>query len=154
MILRVMKIPVVLFALLGWLASASSVLRAAPEVVGAITVELIAETTTVVPGERFNVALDFKLEPHWHLYWKNPGASGLPVAIEWDLPEGLSAGEIQWPAPERIELGGLMSYAYEDAVTLIVPIQAAEGLELGSALPIQARRCRGWLAKSFVCLAT
>ncbi len=150
MILRVMKIPVVLFALLGWLASASSVLRAAPEVVGAITVELIAETTTVVPGERFNVALDFKLEPHWHLYWKNPGASGFPVAIEWDLPEGLSAGEIQWPAPERIELGGLMSYAYEDAVTLIVPIQVAEGLELGSALPIQAEV--SWLACKEFCL--
>lgn len=150
MILRVMKTPVLLFVLFTWFVSASSVLRAAPEVVGAVTLELIAETTTVVAGERFDVALDFKLEPHWHLYWINPGASGLPVEIEWDLPAGFSAGEIQWPAPERIELGGLMSYAYEDAVTLIVPIQAAEGLDLGATLPIKAEV--SWLACKEFCM--
>lgn len=147
MLLRFIKTPVVLLALL---ITAPSLLRAAPEVVGAVTVELIAETTVVVPGERFNVALDFKLEPHWHLYWKNPGASGLPVEIEWQLPAGLSAGEIQWPAPERIELGGLMNYGYEDAVTLIVPIEATQDFELGSAVPIQAKV--SWLACEEFCM--
>ena len=147
MLLRFIKTPVVLLALL---ITAPSLLRAAPEVVGAVTVELIAETTVVVPGERFNVALDFKLEPHWHLYWKNPGASGLPVEIEWQLPAGLSAGEIQWPAPERIELGGLMNYGYEDAVTLIVPIEATQDFELGSAVPIQAEV--SWLACEEFCM--
>lgn len=147
MLLRFIKTPVVLLALL---ITAPSLLRAAPEVVGAVTVELIAETTVVVPGERFNVALDFKLEPHWHLYWKNPGASGLPVEVEWQLPAGLSAGEIQWPAPERIELGGLMNYGYEDAVTLIVPIEAAQDFELGSAVPIQAEV--SWLACEEFCM--
>jgi thiol:disulfide interchange protein DsbD len=147
MLLRFIKTPVVLLALL---ITAPSLLRAAPEVVGAVTVELIAETTVMVPGERFNVALDFKLEPHWHLYWKNPGASGLPVEIEWQLPAGLSTGEIQWPAPERIELGGLMNYGYEDAVTLIVPIEAAQDFELGSAVPIQAEV--SWLACEEFCM--
>jgi thiol:disulfide interchange protein len=147
MLLRFIKTPVVLLALL---ITAPSLLRAAPEVVGAVTVELIAETTVVVPGERFNVALDFRLEPHWHLYWKNPGASGLPAEVEWQLPAGLSAGEIQWPAPERIELGGLMNYGYEDAVTLIVPIEAAQDFELGSAVPIQAEV--SWLACEEFCM--
>lgn len=150
MMLHFMKTPVVLFALFGWFVTASGLLRAAPEVVGAVTVELIAETTTVVPGERFNVALDFKLEPHWHLYWKNPGASGLPVEIEWQLPAGLSAGEIQWPAPERIELGGLMNYGYEDAVTLVVSIQAAQDFDLGTAVPIQAEV--SWLVCEQFCM--
>jgi thiol:disulfide interchange protein len=147
MLLRFIKTPVVLLALL---ITAPSLLRAAPEVVGAVTVELIAETTVVVPGERFNVALDFRLEPHWHLYWKNPGASGLPAEVEWQLPAGLSAGEIQWPAPERIELGGLMNYGYEDAVTLIVPLEAAQDFELGSAVPIQAEV--SWLACEEFCM--
>jgi thiol:disulfide interchange protein len=150
MMLRFMKTPVVLFALFGWLIAASSLLRAAPVVAGVVTVELIAETTTVVPGERFNIALDFKLEPHWHLYWKNPGASGLPVEIEWQLPAGLSAGEIQWPVPERIELGGLMNYGYEDAVTLIVPIQAAADLKIGTAVPIRAEV--SWLVCEQFCV--
>lgn len=150
MSLRFMKTSVVLFVLFGWLVAASSVLRAAPEVVGAVTVDLIAETTAVVPGESFNVALDFKLEPHWHIYWQNPGASGLPVEVEWDLPEGLVAGEIQWAAPERIELAGMMNYGYEDAVTLIVPIQAAEDFELGAALPIKAEV--SWLVCEELCM--
>jgi len=150
MMLRFIKTPVVLFALFGWLITASSLLRAEPVVAGAVTVELIAESTAIVPGERFNVALDFKLEPHWHIYWINPGASGLPVEVEWDLPEGLRAGEIQWPAPERIELGGLMNYGYEDAVTLIVPIQAAQDLKLGTAVPIKAEV--SWLVCEEFCM--
>jgi thiol:disulfide interchange protein len=150
MIIRFIKTPVVLLTLFAWLMAASSLLRAAPKVVGAVAVELIAETTAVVPGERFNLALDFKLEPHWHLYWKNPGASGLPVEIEWQLPAGLSAGEIQWPAPERIELGGLMNYGYEDAVTLMVPIQVAEDLTLGAVMLIQAEV--SWLVCEQFCM--
>ncbi len=100
--------------------------------------ELIAETATVVPGETFHLAVHFELDPHWHVYWKNPGASGLPPDIEWELPEGFKAGEMQFPAPERIELGGLMSYAYEDAVTFIVPVTAPENLTLGAEISIGA----------------
>ena len=87
---------------------------ASPQVTEHASVQLISETIQVVPGETFYLALDFELEPYWHIYWKNPGASGLPVEIEWDLPDGVSAGEIQWPAPDRIELGGLISYGFED----------------------------------------
>lgn len=135
-----------LFCSLSWF----TVAVAAPQVSGPATVGLISETTQVVPGQTFYLALDFKLEPHWHIYWKNPGASGLPVEIEWDLPEGFIPGEIQWPAPERIALGGLISYGFEDAVTLIVPIQASETLKPGVPIPIKAKAF--WLICKEVCL--
>lgn len=102
------------------------------------TLELIAESETAVPGETLQLAIHFELEAHWHIYWKNPGASGLPPDIEWDLPEGLSPGAMQYPAPQRIELGGLMSYAYEDAATFIVPIKVSEDLVHGGTLTIGA----------------
>ena len=123
---------------------------AGPQTVGSATVELIAETDQVAPGQTFYLGLNFELEPHWHIYWKNPGASGLPVEIKWELPEGFMAGEIQWPAPERIELGGLISYGFEDTVTLIVPIRAPETLELGKTLSIKADVF--WLICKEVCL--
>jgi thiol:disulfide interchange protein/DsbC/DsbD-like thiol-disulfide interchange protein len=113
-------------------------LRAEPVKAQYATLELLSETTTVVPGETLNLALHFELEPHWHIYWKNPGASGLPPEIEWDLPEGFVAGAMQFPAPERIEVGGLMSYAYEDVATFIVPIEVPEDLELGATIRIGA----------------
>ena len=92
---------------------AAGAARAAPVQAEHATVELIAAQSAIVPGASFDLAVRFKLEEHWHIYWQNPGASGLATSIEWTLPEGIEAGEIQWPAPERIELGGLMSYGYE-----------------------------------------
>ena len=43
--------------------------------------------------------------------WRNPGASGLGSEINWILPDGIEAAEIQWPTPHRIELGGLLTMA-------------------------------------------
>ena len=128
----------------------AGLLRAAPQTVGAVTVDLIAEQSAAVPGQTLTVALDFELETHWHLYWENPGASGLPVEIEWNLPEGFVAGEIEWPAPERIELGGLMSYAYEDAVTLMVPISVPDTAVVGESVTIAGDAF--WLACKEMCL--
>ena len=46
--------------------------------------------------------VELKLDEGWHTYWKNPGDAGSPTKIEWQLPTGISAGEIQWPLPHRI----------------------------------------------------
>ena len=64
--------------------------------------ELVAETTAIVPGQPLTVALRLKHDPHWHTYWQVPGDSGLPTTIKWALPEGWSAGPIQWPVPQRL----------------------------------------------------
>lgn len=114
------------------------------------TVHFYSEVDAVRPGERFWVAMDFELKPHWHVYWVNPGASGLPLELDWDLPEGLSAGEIQWPVPERIELGGLINYGYEDGVTFLVSIDVADTVEPAEALTIVVDAF--WLICKEVCL--
>lgn len=146
----VMKKSLLIILLFCSLFGAAIRLVAGPQVTEHATIELISETTQVVPGQTFYLALNFELEPHWHIYWKNPGASGLPVEIEWELPEGFVAGEIQWPAPKRIELGGLISYGFEDVVTLIVPVQAPASLEHGVPLLIKADAF--WLICKEVCL--
>ena len=121
-----------------------------PQISGPARVELISDVTQVAPGEAFYLALHFELEPHWHIYWKNSGASGLPVEIDWELPEGLIAEEIQWPAPQRIELGGLMSYGFENTVSLLVPVRASSSLELG--MPLSIRADVFWLVCKEECL--
>ena len=96
-----------------------------------LTPSLVSETKVVVPGESFWVAARLKMDEGWHAYWKNPGAAGAKPEIDWDLPEGFSAGQIQWPAPERHILQGLMNYVYEKEVFLMVeitpPMQVGEG---------------------------
>lgn len=125
-------------------------LSAQAETIDPVRVKLISETEQVVPGGVFHLALRFEIEPHWHIYWKNPGSSGLPVEIEWALPEGFAAGEIQWPAPERIVLGGLVNYGYEEAVTLIVPIQVPATLQVGAVVAVKAQIF--WLMCKEMCL--
>src|SRR6185503_7186297 len=42
--------------------------------------------------------------------------------IDWQLPEGFTAGEIQWPVPEKNKLEDINTYVFENEVALLVPI--------------------------------
>ena len=53
------------------------------------------------------------MDKGWHTYWRNPGDSGGPIEIDWDLPKGFSVSDIKWPLPEKIEYPPLMTYGYE-----------------------------------------
>ena len=121
-------IPLLIFATAG---------QAAPVKTDYATVELIAEDNAIVPGRTFDVAVHFDLAEHWHIYWQNPGASGLPPDLTWELPEGIEAGEVQWPIPKRIAMAGFVNYGYEAGGTLIVPMRAAQSLELGAELTLK-----------------
>jgi thiol:disulfide interchange protein DsbD len=84
--------------------------------------ELVSEAARVEAGRPFWVALRFTLQPGWHTYWKNPGDSGEAPRIRWQLPDGFSAGDIQWPAPTRLPLGPLMNFGYSGEAWLPVLI--------------------------------
>jgi len=88
-------------------------------------VELLSRQTTLHPGANLQMGIHFILEPGWHIYWINPGDSGQPPVLKWQLPPGFSAGEIQWPRPERMQSSAeLADYGYHDEALLMVPIHA------------------------------
>jgi thiol:disulfide interchange protein DsbD len=95
---------------------------AAPVQTEQVEAQLVAERTAAEPGKTLTVALRLKIVPHWHTYWRNPGDSGEPTALQWRLPAGWSAGAIQWPAPRRLPAGPLMNFGYEDEVLHLVDI--------------------------------
>jgi DsbC/DsbD-like thiol-disulfide interchange protein len=92
------------------------------------TLELIAENQWIAAGHNFYLGLHFQLEQGWHVYWVNPGDSGEPPRVEWQLPAGLSAGALEWPAPRRLANSSIVDFGYEDAVTLMVPMHAEASL--------------------------
>ena len=92
------------------------------------TLELVAEDQWIAIGHPFYLGLHFQLERGWHIYWVNPGDSGEPPLVTWRLSPGLSPGSIEWPAPRRLGTSSIVDFGYEDAVTLIVPVQAESGL--------------------------
>lgn len=101
-------------------------------------VSLVAEHAAAVPGQPLSIGLRFEIDPHWHIYWRNPGDSGGPPTIEWKLPAGFQAGEFEWPAPQRIPIGEtLVNYGYEADVllplSLRVPATAKPGTQVDLA---------------------
>src|SRR5271169_671904 len=92
------------------------------------TLELAAENQSIAAGHTIHLGLRFQLEKGWHIYWVNPGDSGEPPRVKWQLPAGLTAGEIEWPTPRRLGTATIVDFGYEDDVMLLVPMHAAAGL--------------------------
>jgi thiol:disulfide interchange protein/DsbC/DsbD-like thiol-disulfide interchange protein len=113
-------------------------------------VELISDRAAVQPGETFDAALRITMEPGWHNYWINPGDAGMPTRIAWELPEGVTAGEIRWPYPNWIEVPPFASYAYKDEVLLLTEITVPGGFS-GPTLDLRAEA--EWLICDEVCFA-
>jgi thiol:disulfide interchange protein/DsbC/DsbD-like thiol-disulfide interchange protein len=95
---------------------------------GAPTVssELLLEGTQVRPGEPFRVGVQFRTAPGWHIYWKNPGDSGLSTEVSWEV-DGAVIGPLQWPLPQtfRTADGFIVTHGYEGEVLLFAQAQAA-----------------------------
>ena len=96
-----------------------------------IRAELVSEYSTVAPGQTFAVLLHFEPDPGWHTYWQNPGDSGLPTIISWQLPDAMQAGDIQWPTPEAFVIPPLVNYGFAGQTLLLseltLPADFAQG---------------------------
>jgi thiol:disulfide interchange protein DsbD len=129
---------------------APSVLRAAPVQSPHVTTELVAEVRTIEAGRPFWVGLRMTMEEHWHTYWVNPGDSGMATTLTWTLPEGFSAGPVQWPVPKKIPTPGLMTYGYEGDMLLLVEITPPATLPVGS--PVRLALKAEWLVCKAACI--
>lgn len=116
-----------------------------------VTAELVSAAAAVQPGSTARIGLRLRHIPHWHTYWRNPGDSGLPTTLTWKaLPEGVQAGEIEWPAPQRLPIGPLVNYGYEGDLLLPLALQVQPGVRPGSTLRLQADA--EWLVCNDVCI--
>jgi len=97
-----------------------------------VKASLVAEADTARPGQPLTVGIRLEMEKGWHTYWRNPGDAGLPTRVKWDLPEGLTAGEIQWPYPARFSTGPILSYGYEHEVLLPVEVRVPASIGRGN----------------------
>lgn len=94
-----------------------------------LKVSLVSETRSIAPGQPFHLGLLLKAPDGFHSYWKNPGLVGYATHVKWSLPEGFTAGEIQWPAPELVKMGKFTAQGYRGETLLIIPIQPPATIE-------------------------
>ncbi|HSN20171.1 MAG TPA: thioredoxin family protein [Usitatibacter sp.] len=114
-----------------------------------VEAQLVSDKLSAQPGKPVLVGLKLRMIPDWHTYWKNPGDSGLPTRIQWELPPGWKAGPIQWPYPSLLPVGPLMNYGYEDDVVLLSELTPPADARPGTA-DIKAHAA--WLVCKDICV--
>ncbi len=139
-----------------WLCAAASLLWPAANAAEPlfkmphVNAELVAARTAIRAGETLTIALRLQHQPQWHTYWRNPGDSGLPTAVDWQIPAGAKMGAIEWPAPKRLPVGPLVNYGYEGELLLPVQFSAPAKVAAGSTLTLRAQA--RWLVCKDICV--
>ncbi len=115
-----------------------------------VRAELVAHAPEGIgAGKPVWLGLQIAHQPHWHTYWKNPGDSGLPTTLSWQLPNSVQAGEIVWPTPQQLPVGPLMNYGYEGRVLLPVPLTVGAGF---AAATLDIKLSAQWLVCKDICI--
>ncbi|MFM8229767.1 MAG: protein-disulfide reductase DsbD domain-containing protein, partial [Chthoniobacterales bacterium] len=115
-----------------------------------VEASLVADTTSIVAGKPFRLGLHLKIAPGWHVYWKNPGDSGIATEPGWDLPENFQVGSLQWPLPKRItEPGNIEVYAYKTETLLVAEVVPPQNMD-GESVTFRAKP--KWLVCEQICI--
>jgi len=108
-----------LFSLLGLLGDLAAAVRT--------KVDLVNLTPDIRPGEKALIAMRFRCDPHFHIYWKNPGDAGQSPTVEWQEKSGTTVGDFVWPGPKMLDQSGVYNFVYEDETLLLMEVSVPAG---------------------------
>lgn len=115
-----------------------------------VKVDVLADRGAIRPGDRFTLAVRLTVEPGWHIYWDNPGDSGLPTRIQVQVPAGFEAGPPLSPIPAReVAEGEIVSYVHRDEAVYLVDVRAPKELPTGQRAAVEVEA--NWLVCTEVC---
>ena len=92
---------------------------------------LVLSHLAATPGSTIQGGLKMEINEGWHIYWTNPGEAGIPPSVQWEVPEGIEIGELEWPLPEKVESLGAISYTYSHEVVIPFKLSLASDLAAG-----------------------
>src|ERR1051325_5252946 len=100
----------------------------------AVRARLVLSHEIAKPGDVVMAGIELNHSSGWHTYWRNPGDSGEATEIHWALTNGISAGEIEWPVPEKsVDPGlGIVTYVHHDRTVLLVPLKIGNDAPRGT----------------------
>ena len=135
------------------LVSLALPLQETPRGAPRVRARLILDSSALAPGESTWGLLELEPQRDWHVYWRQPGDSGEPPRLTWKLPKGLSAGELQHPAPELYREGPLVQFIHPGAVGLPFRLSADADFEppVDGTPAWQLEASASWLVCKDVC---
>ena len=101
--------------------------------------ELVSAEQGAQPGSRSTVALKFTHDPGWHTYWVSPGI-GEATSIDWALPDGWVASDIDWPVPVKIytKAGVVSGHGFEGIAYLPIDLIVSPYAPVGEPVTLGA----------------
>lgn len=111
---------------------------------------LLSNRASLAPGSRAWVGVRFQMEKGWHIYWENPGDSGEPPKIQWQMPAGFHVGAIEWPAPKKLTAPSIVDYGYANEVVLFAPLNVPMNFGNGESVTLGANV--NWLVCREMCM--
>jgi len=115
-----------------------------------VRAEIVASAPTASDGGTAWLGVRLVMNEGWHVYWTNPGDSGGPPTVHWELPRGLAAGPLLWPLPERIPFDRMVNFGYHGDVVLPVRLTADGGR--WPAAPFTVKAQVKWVACRDICV--
>ncbi len=116
-----------------------------------VAMEVFADRSAIRPGERFTLGVRMKIERGWHIYWENPGDSGLATRVDVRGPAGFEIGPTRFPTPERHEQeGDIITFVHHRELVLLRDVVAPE--KLAASTPVRFEIEGRWLACIEICL--
>ena len=106
----------------------------------ATSVEIIPEVTAVSANRPLSVLVKITPKDDWHIYWNNPGDTGLPTEVKLTSPFGTSLFK-QQSAPKHFFLHHLVTqYAYDDTAYWLFKIRpnSKQPFQLGDDVSLSA----------------
>jgi DsbC/DsbD-like thiol-disulfide interchange protein len=70
-----------------------------------------------------------RLADGWKTYWRQPGESGVPPALDWSGSANLTDARVLYPIPRRLPEAGMTSLGYKGDVVFPVEITPRESRE-------------------------
>ena len=115
-----------------------------------VSARFVADSPRLDPGGTLALGVLLEMAPGWHVYWRNPGDSGLATDVRFELPPGFLVGPLLWPLPiEFSQPGDLIGYGYEGSVLLASEVRVPDPL---TEAPVTAKASVSWLACKDVCV--
>ncbi len=94
-----------------------------------------------------SLGLRYRIEDGWHIYWENPGDSGMATAARIEGPTGWTAGPLLFPGPLAIEASGLTSYGYTGTAVLLSSLTPDAGAAPAGIVEVSST----WLVCREIC---
>lgn len=123
---------------------------AEPKAKSNVSAKVYSSHKFISPGNEIIIAVEFKINDQWHIYWENPGDAGMSTTLEYILPDGFEAGKVLYPYPQKFKTEGLTSYGYKKKTVLLTKVKIPNNLNNDTDYKIKIKA--NWLECKEICI--